>query len=230
MTITVLLADDHEAVRAGVRALVETAEDILVVGECPDGESAVEAVARLHPDVVLMDVQMPTTDGIAATGRIVASGESQVIILTTFGFDDYVDQALRAGAAGFLLKTTTREALVSAIRRVHDGESILAPEVTRGVVERYLGSIAGGELTAQPAEPTGDSAVLQEAATRIDNLTEREIDVLGLLGEGLSNSAIADRLVISEATVKTHVSRVLGKLGLVSRLQAALVASQALLR
>ncbi|MFC4224883.1 response regulator [Lysinibacter cavernae] len=226
MTIRVLIADDHDAVRAGVRALIETASDIAVVGEASDGVQAIEFATTTPCDVVLMDVQMPTTDGLSATRQIVASGGPQIIVLTTFGFDDYVDDALLFGAAGFLLKTVGREALIDAIRRVHAGESILAPEITKSLVQRYQRARSGPEAVNgdQQGGVSDDLAIPRQ---RLTQLTDREREVLRCLGKGLTNSEIATELYISENTAKTHVSRVLSKLGLTSRVQAALLSASA---
>ncbi|ACQ78599.1 two component transcriptional regulator, LuxR family [Beutenbergia cavernae DSM 12333] len=213
--IRVLLADDHAAIRAGLRLMLEQAGDVEVVGEAADGAAAVTNVRALRPDVVLMDVRMPGTDGIAATETIVGEGLADVVVLTTFDLDEYVFAALRAGAAGFLLKTTDAPALLDAVRRVAAGEGALAPEVTRRVLDAVArGPAPGG--SDDPAVPHG-----------LAELTDRERDVLACLGRGLSNAGIARELVITEATAKTHVSRVLAKLGCSSRVQAALLAREA---
>lgn len=215
--IRVLLADDHAAVRAGLRAMLESADDIEVMGDCADGTEAVRVARETSPDVVLMDVQMPGLDGIAATRQVVAIGGIRVIVLTTFGIDRYVDEALAAGASAFLLKTISTVGLIDAIRRVVAGDAVLAPEVTRGVIERLTQRATPG--TTPGRTPSG----FPRAAAQVGSLTAREREVLDCLGDGLSNGEIAARLVISEATAKTHVSRVLVKLGLPSRVQAALV-------
>ncbi|GEL22553.1 DNA-binding response regulator [Pseudonocardia sulfidoxydans NBRC 16205] len=207
--IRVVVADDQAAVRAGLVMILDSAPDVEVVGEASDGAQAVRAATSLRPDVVLMDIRMPGVDGIAATRELTAAGIAEVLVLTTFDLDDLVDGALAAGAAGFLLKTVDAPALVDAVRSVARGDGVLAPEVTRRVLAR---------LSARPARP---------AVPGVDDLTARERDVLGCLGRGLSNAAIADELVITEATAKTHVSRVLAKLGLRSRTQAALAAQDA---
>ncbi|MFE7405269.1 response regulator [Isoptericola sp. NPDC057559] len=228
-TVRVLLADDHAAIRAGLRLLLDAADGVEVVGEAADGTAAVTNARALRPDVVLMDLRMPGTDGITATRAIVAEGLADVLVLTTFDLDEYVDGALRAGAAGFLLKTAEPTALVDAVRRVAAGDGVLAPEVTR----RVLAQLTGGRAPARgpsPATTTTTTTTTDPAGRpdpRLAGLTPREVDVLGALGRGLSNQGIADELVITEATAKTHVSRVLAKLGVVSRMQAAIVARDA---
>lgn len=213
--IRVLLADDHAAIRAGLRMLLATAGDIEVVGEAADGATAVANARALRPDVVLMDVRMPGTDGVTATRQVVEEGLADVLVLTTFDLDEYVFGALRAGAAGFLLKSAEANDLVDAVRHVAAGDGVVAPEVTR----RVLAELAGAPDRATPAATS-------EASLPTD-LTPRERDVLAALGQGLSNADIAQQLVISEATTKTHVSRVLAKLGVASRVQAAIVAREA---
>ncbi|WP_150461158.1 response regulator [Nesterenkonia ebinurensis] len=213
--ITVLLADDHSSVRTGLRLLLETAEGIEVVGEASDGESAVKQVRALWPDVVLMDARMPGTDGIAATRRITAETDTEVLMLTTFDLDEVVFGALRAGAAGFLLKSAEPRDLIAAIRRVAAGDGVVAAGVTR----RLLDAFVSGE-SAQVAEeqPVPDK--------RLAQLTPREQEVLATLGRGLGNAQIAAELFISEATVKSHVSSLLAKLHLTSRMQAAVLARE----
>ncbi|MFD6134923.1 response regulator [Isoptericola sp. NPDC060257] len=222
--VRVLIADDHAAIRAGLRMLLDAADDVEVVGEAADGDAAVTNARALRPDVVLMDLRMPGTDGIAATRAIAAQGLADVLVLTTFDLDEYVDGALRAGAAGFLLKTAEPAALLDAVRRVAAGDGVLAPEVTR----RVLAQLAGASTPAVAPGPAPGApprrADPRLADPRLADLTPREVDVLGALGRGLSNQGIADELVITEATAKTHVSRVLAKLGVVSRMQAAIVA------
>lgn len=210
--VRVLLADDHAAVRAGLRMVLEAAPDVSVVGEAADGASAVTNARALRPDVVLMDVRMPGIDGIEATRQVVGEGLAQVLVLTTFDLDDAVFGALRAGAAGFLLKSATPEELLTAVRRVAAGDGALAPEVVR----RVLDAAVAGRRDPDD-EPVGAD---------VDHLTDREREVLAALGRGLSNAQIAADLVITEATAKTHVSRVLAKLGVASRVQAALIAQR----
>ena len=206
--IRVVLVDDQELVRAGFRVLLGASEEIEVVGEAEDGQKAVEIVAQAEPDVVLMDVRMPLMDGIEATRRIRDSSDTKVLILTTFDLDEYVHEALRAGASGFLLKDARPEELLDAIRVVHAGESLLAPSVTRRLIEEFV--------RRDPPTPA--------AAATLESLTERELEVLRLVARGLSNTEIADRLVVSHATAKTHVSRILTKLGQRDRAQLVMIA------
>ena len=212
MTIRVILADDHAAIRSGLRLILEASEDVVVVAEAADGRGAVTNARAMRPDVVLMDIRMPGTDGISATRQIVADGLADVLVLTTFDLDEYVFGALRAGAAGFLLKTADAATLLDAVRRVAAGEGVLAPEVTRRLLTAF----------AQAPEQT-DPAMPEDVAA----LTDREREVLTGLGQGLSNAGLAQALDISEATAKTHVSRVLAKLGCSSRVQAAIRAREA---
>ncbi|MEA2149193.1 MAG: hypothetical protein QOD69_1023 [Solirubrobacteraceae bacterium] len=206
MSIGVLIADDQALVRAGFRMVLEAEDDIAVVGEAGNGEQAVHGTQRLKPDVVLMDIRMPELDGIAATRRIVAADAARVLILTTFDLDEYVYDALGAGASGFLLKDSPPEQLVTAIRVVAGGEALLAPSVTSRLIEQF----ARGR---SPAPPPG-----------LDELTAREREVFGLVARGLSNAEIAAALVVGDTTVKTHVARLLAKLGLRDRVQAVVLA------
>ena len=207
---TCVLADDQELVRAGFRMILETQADIVVVGEADDGAEAVAATRRLQPDVVLMDIRMPNLDGLQATRQIVAAGSrSRVLILTTFDLDEYVFDALRAGASGFLPKDVTAERLFDAVRVVAAGEALLAPAVTRRLISEFARIRRPAPAAVAPA---------------LAALTPRETEVLRLVSEGLSNPEIASRLVVTEETVKTHVSRVLGKLGLRDRTQAVVAA------
>ena len=209
MSVRVLIADDQALVRGGFRMILEAKEDMEVVGEAGDGAEAVELVARLQPDVVLMDVRMPDVDGIEATRRIVAFGSSaRIVILTTYDVDEYVFAALRAGASGFLLKDVRPPELTEAIRVVARGDALLAPGVTRRLLDRFAGVLPDG--AARPSD--------------LDELTEREFEVLRFVALALSNAEIASRLVLTEATVKTHVSSVLRKLGLRDRVQAVVFA------
>lgn len=208
--VRVVLVDDQAMVRAGFRMILESQADITVVGEAGDGREAVELVPRSMPDVVLMDVRMPVMDGIEATRAIVSSGSpARVLMLTTFDLDDYVYAALRAGASGFLLKDAPPEQLISAVRVIAAGDALLAPSVTRLLIE---------EVSRRP--------VVQPAAVApgLADLTERELEVLKLMARGLSNGEIAGALFLGEATVKTHVGRVLTKLDLRDRVQAVVVA------
>lgn len=217
MTIRVLLADDHAMVRSGFAMVLGTEPGVEVVGEASDGAQAL-ALAREHrPDVVLMDVQMPGTDGITATRSVVAEDLAKVIIVTTFDRDDYLFEALTAGASGFLLKNAGPEHLVEAVRAVAGGHALLAPEVTRRVIEAMSDPVADGPPEAGCPGPD----------PRLECLTGRELEVLGLLGQGLSNAEIAAHLVLGEATVKTHVSNVLAKLHLRDRVQAVVFAYEA---
>jgi DNA-binding NarL/FixJ family response regulator len=206
----VLIVDDQALVRVGLRKILESEPDTEVVGEAGDGEDAIEAARRLRPDVVLMDIRMPVLDGIEATRRIVAAQPgARVLVLTTFGLDGYVFEALRAGASGFMLKDAPPEEIAAAVRIVASGEALLAPAVTRSVIDEFA-------RQPRPA-PAGPPAAVAE-------LTPREREVLDLLARGLSNPEICARLVISEATAKTHVARILQKLGLRDRVQAVIYA------
>jgi len=206
VTIRLLVVDDQAMMRAGFRMILEAQPDIRVVGEAPDGAAAVAEAQRLRPDVVLMDIRMPRLDGVEATRRL--SG-LRVLILTTFDLDEYVVAALRAGASGFLLKDAPPEELVRAVRVVAAGDALLAPSVTRRLLDRFAGL-------------PGDAPAA--AARALERLTEREREVLGLIARGLSNAEIAAHLVVTEATVKTHVSHVLAKLDLRDRVQAVVLA------
>jgi DNA-binding NarL/FixJ family response regulator len=216
--IRVLLVDDQALIRTGFRMILEDEADIEVVGDAADGRAALDAVARLAPDVVVMDVRMPVMDGVEATRRIVRDDPAidgrrpRVLVLTTFDADEYVVEALRAGASGFLLKDVTPPDFVTAIRIVAAGEALLAPAVTRRLLDRF----------ADRLPPVDDAR-----SARLAELTEREVEVLRLIARGLSNREIADRLVLAEPTVKTHVSHVLDKLDLRDRAQAVVVAYEA---
>ncbi len=205
--IRIVIVDDQAMVRSGLRSLLEDEPDLNVVGEAADGESGLALVRHHHPDVVLMDVRMPVLDGIAATSRISAEGlRARVLVLTTFDLDEYVFKALRAGASGLLLKDATAEQLVAAVRTVAAGDALLDPAVTRRVIDAYVATA--------PVEPASDPT--------LRDLTARELEVLRLIALGRSNREIAAALFVGEATAKTHVSNVLGKLGLRDRVQAVI--------
>ncbi len=207
--IRVALVDDQDLIRGGLRAILDAEDDIEVVGEAADGGGAVHLATARLADIVLMDVQMPVVDGIEGTRRVVdARPECRVVVLTMFDLDEYVFAALRAGASGFLLKTTPPDELAAAVRACHSGEMLFAPAVTRRLVETYV---------RHPPRPDGVPA-------RLEELTEREIDVLRAIARGLSNAEIAAELYLGEATVKTHVTRILSKLGLRDRVQAVVLA------
>ena len=211
MSVRVLLVDDQALIRAGFRMILEAEEDIEVVGECGDGTQAIDSVKRFSPDVVLMDIRMPEMDGIEATRRIVGGdGDAavKVLMLTTFDLDEYVYDALRAGASGFLLKDVPADQLVAGIRLVAQGEALLAPSVTRRLIEEFSRS------------PRGRS----ERPAGVDELTPREVEVFQLLARGMSNAEIAAQLIVSETTVKTHVARILMKLEVRDRVQAVVLA------
>ncbi len=208
--ISVVLADDQALVRAGFRALLDAQDDITVVGEAADGDAAVRAVARLRPDVVLMDIRMPGTDGLAATRRITGDerlGGVNVVILTTFDLDEYVFEAIRAGANGFLVKDTEPADLIRAVRAVVDGEALMSPRVTRRLIE---------EFAARAKEPTGTAT--------LGLLTDREREVVALAAAGLSNDEIAARLIMSTATARTHIGRAMAKVGARGRAQLVVFA------
>ncbi|GII93859.1 response regulator [Sinosporangium siamense] len=215
MTIRVLLVDDQPLLRTGFRLILEAETDITVVGEAGDGKAAQEQSRALLPDVVLMDIRMPGVDGIEATRRIVKEASAgahvpRVLVLTTFDLDEYIVEALRAGASGFLLKDVPPDELVQAIRVVAAGDAIVAPSVTRRLLDRFSARLP--------------SAYQQSTPARLDRLTERELEVLKLIARGMSNAEIAAKLVVSETTVKTHVGNVLTKLGLRDRVQAVVLA------
>ena len=208
MTIKVLIADDQGLVRTGFRKILESEPDLEVIGEASDGGQAVEAALLLRPDVVLMDIRMPRLDGLEATRRL--AGKTRVLVLTTFDVNEYVYEALRAGASGFLLKDAPADQLVTAIRVIAGGEALLAPSITRRLIE---------EFARRP--PTN------AAPEELEALSPRELDVLRLVARGLSNAEIATELYVGDATVKTHVSRILHKLGLRDRVQAVVLAYEA---
>jgi DNA-binding NarL/FixJ family response regulator len=208
--IRVLLADDQTLVRAGFRAILELQDDIDVVGEAGDGAEAVERARELQPDVVLMDIRMPGLDGIEATRRLLANGSEapRVLMLTTFDLNEYLYEAMKAGASGFLLKDAPRDQLVSAVRTIASGDALIAPSLLRRLVEEFVRRPAPGSRTP----------------TELSDLTDRELEVLKLLARGLSNAEIATTLFLSEATVRTHVRHILAKLSLRDRVQAVVLA------
>jgi DNA-binding NarL/FixJ family response regulator len=210
--IRILIADDQALVRAGFKMILDAEDDLTIIGEATDGAQAVDLARRLKPDVVLMDIRMPELDGIEATRRIVAATDddkpSRVLMLTTFDLNEYVYEALRAGASGFLLKDVPPEQLAAGIRVVAEGEALLAPTITKRLIQKF--AVSG------PPDPTPPRG--------FDELTEREEEVFGLISRGLSNAEIAAELIVSETTVKTHVARVLMKLNLRDRVQAVVLA------
>ena len=213
MTTTILLVDDQALLRMGFRMVLEAEDDLEVVGEADDGKAAIAQVRALRPDVVLMDVRMPGMNGIEATEQIVAEHPgSRVIILTTFDLDEYAFAALRAGASGFLLKNAEPTELVAAIRSVASGDAVISPRVTRRMLEMFAGHLPEGDQAPSGVDP------------RLAELTPREVEVLCAVAEGLSNGEIAQQLFLSEATVKTHVGRILAKLGVRDRVQAVILA------
>jgi DNA-binding NarL/FixJ family response regulator len=210
----VLLVDDQQLLRAGFRMVIDSQPDLQVVGEAGDGEQAVAMATAVQPDVVLMDVRMPRVDGIEATARITASlPASKVVVLTTFDLDEYALAAIRAGASGFLLKDAPPEELLAAVRTVHAGDAVIAPSTTRRLLEHVA-----------PLLPSGEDGEGAASSHLLDALTEREREVLVLMAKGRSNTEIAADLFVAEATVKTHVSRVLAKLGARDRVQAVVTA------
>jgi len=214
MTVRVLIADDQQLVRAGFAMILSTSRDIEVVAEAADGHEAVKLATSFAPDIVLMDIQMPGLNGIDATRRIVGDGRTahtRVLILTTFDLDEYVYDALRAGATGFLLKDVPPEQLVAAVRTARDGDALLAPSVTRRLIEEFT----------QPRQATS------AAPSLLDRLSPREAEVFRLLARGLTNQEIANELIVGENTVKTHVARILTKLSLRDRVQAVVLAYEA---
>jgi DNA-binding NarL/FixJ family response regulator len=225
--IRVLLVDDHAVMRAGFRMILEAAGDVTVVGEASNGAEAVAAASRLRPDVICMDVQMPDMDGLEATRRIIGdgAGDAAVVIVTTFDRDDYLFDALAAGASGFLLKNAGPEELVNAVRVTAAGDALLAPEVTRRVIARFAASTPDRSPVAngRPSQHFVTGEQWGPGEPRVE-LTERETEVLRLVAQAMSNAEIAQRLYIGEATVKTHVSNVLQKLGARDRVAAVVYA------
>ncbi|MFF9016547.1 response regulator [Streptomyces sp. NPDC014870] len=215
---TVLIADDQAMQRFGFRMLLESQDDMTVVGEAQNGTEAIRLVDRHHPDVVLMDIRMPGLDGIEATRRIVATGaRTRVLIVTTFDLDEYAYEGLRAGASGFLVKDAQPEELLAGIRAVASGDAVVAPSLTRRLLDAYIHHLPTAADT--PAEPREDA--------RLKSLTDREREILTVIGQGWTNTEIAERLHLAESTVKTHISRVLAKTGARDRVQAVILAYDA---
>ena len=211
MPVRVIVVDDQPVVRAGFVAIIDSEPDLTVVGEAGDGASAVDLARRLRPDVVLMDIRMPGMDGLTATGLLTGSGDGpRVLVLTTFDLDQYVFHALKVGASGFLLKDAEPDDLLAAVRVIAAGDGMLAPAVTRRLIDAFA---SGGAVAPAPAEPSA-----------LDGLTRREREVLTLIAGGLSNSEIGERLGVATGTVKTHVNALLGKLGVRDRVQATILA------
>jgi len=212
MTISILIADDQELLRAGFRMILEAEPDLDVVGEAADGAQAVDETLRLKPDIVLMDVRMPELDGIEATRRLRDAGsDAKVVMLTTFDLDEYIHEALRVGASGFLLKDVPPEQLVAGLRAVASGDALLAPSITRRVIAEFI--------QRPPAAPA-------KIEPRLAELTPRELEVLKLIAAGMSNAEVAQQLFVSATTIKTHVARILMKLDLRDRVQAVVLAHQ----
>ncbi|MFJ9662775.1 response regulator [Streptomyces griseoflavus] len=213
---TVLIADDQPLQRFGFRMLLESQDDLTVLGEASNGGEAVRMAAELHPDVVLMDIRMPGMDGIEATRRVVASGDrTRVLILTTFDLDEYAHAGLRAGASGFLIKDAQPEELLSGIRSVATGDAVVAPSLTRRLLDAYVHHLPSG---------SGTAVLAPEVDPRLSSLTEREREILTVIGQGWTNTEIAARLHLAESTVKTHVGRILAKTGSRDRIQAVILA------
>ncbi|WP_431994594.1 response regulator, partial [Streptomyces griseoflavus] len=216
---TVLIADDQPLQRFGFRMLLESQDDLTVLGEASNGGEAVRMAAELHPDVVLMDIRMPGMDGIEATRRVVASGDrTRVLILTTFDLDEYAHAGLRAGASGFLIKDAQPEELLSGIRSVATGDAVVAPSLTRRLLDAYAHHLPSG---------SGTAVLAPEVDPRLSSLTEREREILTVIGQGWTNTEIAARLHLAESTVKTHVGRILAKTGSRDRIQAVILAYDA---
>jgi DNA-binding NarL/FixJ family response regulator len=215
--IRIVLVDDQQLVRAGFRMVLDAQDDMVVVGEAGDGQAALDLLARTPADVVLMDIRMPRLDGVAATRELLARpGAPRVVVLTTFDLDEYAFAALKAGAAGFLLKDAGPEELLAAIRAVHRGDSVIAPSTTRRLLDHFAADL--------PASPEESRAVQAAAAERLSPLTPREVEVLTAVAQGLTNTEIAGSFHLAEATVKTHIGRILAKLGLRDRVQMVMLA------